>query len=226
MPRSMPLTLLRELARPMRDGLRLAAHRANWRRRNPHNFTTAASLFPADRVRVGAHTYGPLELHFFGHPDESVTIGAFCSIAAGVTMLAGGEHPFDRPSSYPLERHLAAGTDVGSAPKGPISIADDVWIGTGCTILSGVSIGQGAVLGAGSVVATNVPPYAVHAGGRIVKYRFADEQVAALCRFDWAGLDPAEIVANIELLKAPVSPAFFASDLYRRHLRDPGDEQQ
>jgi acetyltransferase-like isoleucine patch superfamily enzyme len=225
-PPIMPLMLLRELARPVRDSFRLAAHRADWRRRNPHNFTTAARLFPSDRVGVGNFTYGPLNLHFFGLPDEAIRIGAFCSIASNVTMLAGGEHSFDRASSYPLERHIAAGADVGSVSKGPITIGDDVWIGFGCTILSGVSIGQGAVLGAGSVVASDVPAYGVHAGGRVVKYRFSDDDIAALCRFDWSGLTREEVVANLEMLKEPVTPAFFASDLYRRHLRAPGDVQQ
>ncbi len=226
LPPPMPLSLLRELARPVRDAVRLAAHRANWRRENPRNLTTAGTLFPRDRVSVGNYTYGPLNLLFFGHPQEVIRIGAFCSIAADVTILAGGEHPFDRPSSYPLGRHVAASADIGSAPRGPVTIGDDVWIGRGCTILSGVSVGQGAVLGAGSVIARDVPAYAVHAGGRVVRYRFAVDQVAALCSFDWAAVSREEIVANLETLTAPLTPDFFDGDLYLGHLKDPSDVER
>jgi acetyltransferase-like isoleucine patch superfamily enzyme len=226
LPPPLSLSLLRELARPARDAVRLAAHRARWRRENPNNFTTAGTIFPRDRVSVGNLTYGPLNLLFFGHPEEVIRIGAYCSIAADVTILAGGEHPFDRASSYPLQRHVAALADTGSAPKGPVTIGDDVWIGRGCTILSGVTVGQGAVLGAGSVIARDVPPYAVHAGGRVVRYRFPADEVAALLALDWSGVSRDEIVANLVTLTAPLTPDFFESPFYLRHVKDPSDVEQ
>jgi acetyltransferase-like isoleucine patch superfamily enzyme len=220
------LALLKELARPVRDSVRLAIHRATWRRRNPHNFTGAGTVFPIERVSVGEYTYGPLNLYFFGHADEAVRIGSFCSIGANVTMLAGGEHPIDRPTTYPMKRHVAARPDPGSAPKGPIVIGDDVWIGWGCTILSGVTIGQGAVLGAGCVVAKDVPAYAVLVGGRVLKYRFSDDQVDRLRAFDWTGVTKAEIIENLDLLSDANAEEFLESELYRRHHGESGDGEQ
>jgi len=211
----------RELVRPFRDSMRLAAHRARWRSANGHNLTRAETLFPIDRVSVGRYTYGPLNLHFFLHPDERVTIGNLCSIGPEVHILAGGEHDFAGPSSYPIEFLIGGGpdADAGSEPKGPVVIHDDVWIGRGCIILSGVTIGQGAVIGAGSLVAKNVPDYAIFAGGRVLKYRFPEEDLGYMRSFDWAGLTRVELLENLELLTRPLSPEFYTSDVFRRHQR-------
>ena len=61
--------------------------------------------------------------------------------------------------------------------KGPIIVEDDVWIGFGSIILSGVRIGKGSVIGAGSVVSKDVPPYSIYAGNKVIRPRFKDEEV-------------------------------------------------
>lgn len=73
--------------------------------------------------------------------------------------------------------------------KGPIIIEDDVWIGFGAIILSGVTLGKGCVIGAGSVVTKNVPPYAIYAGNRVVKYRFNENVIKKLMKFNLNQLD-------------------------------------
>lgn len=79
-------------------------------------------------------------------------------------------------------------------------MGDDVWIGYGSTILSGVRVGQGAVIGAKSVVAKDIPPYAIYAGTRVIKYRFNEEIIQKLLKIDFAKLDYKAINNNIENL--------------------------
>jgi acetyltransferase-like isoleucine patch superfamily enzyme len=207
-------SVARELLWPLVRGFRLGVHRARWREQNSDNQTTAENFFPIERVRVGRGTYGPLHLHFFGHPDERITIGSFCSIAEDVHILAGGEHFLDRPTTYPIEHYLDGYEGHGSAPRGPVDIADDVWIGHGCIILSGVAIGQGAVIGAGSVVARDVPPYAIFSAGRIGRYRLDDRARAAMVRLDWSRVTPADLAKNAAALIRPVDESTWASPIF------------
>lgn len=209
-----PLRVLKELTKPVVDAVQLAKHKVRWHQANTHNNTTASTVFPVERVTVGAHTYGPLNLHFFGHPAESIQIGSLCSIAADVHFLAGGEHPTNRPTTFPLNHYFADRSDIGSTPRGPIRIADDVWIGRGCLILSGVTIGQGAVIGAGSIIARDVPAYAVYAGGRVVRYRFDEPTVARMSQLDWNQIGPDELTKNLELLTAALDEHFLESPLF------------
>ena len=91
--------------------------------------------------------------------------------------------------------------------KGPIVIGDDAWIGYDCTILSGVTIGQGAVVAAGSVVTKDVPPYAVVGGtpARVIKYRFTPDVVEKMLTLDYAQLGDEAILRNQELLGQPIT---------------------
>jgi acetyltransferase-like isoleucine patch superfamily enzyme len=134
-------------------------------------------------------------------------IGSFCSIADEVTFVMGGEHDTERVTTYPLNVLLG---DF-SLPwvvheKGPIVIGNDVWIGYGATILSGVTIGDGAVIGARSVVTRDVPPYCIAAGNpaRVLRPRFSPEVVQWLQELRWWDWDIDTIRANAKaLLNAP-----------------------
>ena len=85
-----------------------------------------------------------------------------------------------------------------------ITIENDVWIGRGATILPGVNIGNGAVIGAMSVVAKNVPPYAIAVGNpcKIIKYRFTADQIAKLLLIQWWLFDDEKIVAIADRLQS------------------------
>jgi acetyltransferase-like isoleucine patch superfamily enzyme len=141
---------------------------------------------PDSRVSVGRFTYGSPNIKLWGE-DEQVSIGAFCSIADGVTILGGGEHNTGWVTTFPLRIALGeegAGRDGHPASKGPTRIGNDVWIGDGATILSGVTVGD---VGARAVVAQEVLPYHVVVGNpaREVRARFTPQVVAALLRIRW-----------------------------------------
>ncbi len=148
------------------------------------------------RIRIGRGTYGAPKIVMY-HPDDRLEVGNFCSIAGGSYLLAGGEHVTSNVTTYPFSIHykdsLLGPHDVESLDhpserrSSGIVIGSDVWIGFRAMVLSGVSIGHGAVLGAGCVVAKDVPPYAVVVGnpGRVIKYRFSEAVIAEMLSIRW-----------------------------------------
>lgn len=176
-----------------------------WRHRNPHNLTTLAGYnFSLDRVSVGKMSYGPIHAICFGGVNERLEIGSYCSIAEEVVFLLGGGHAMDTLSTYPFRAKCIG--DLQAVAKGPIVIGDDVWIGYGATILSGVTLGKGCVVGARALVCKDVPPYAVVAGvpARIIKYRFSEETISVLEGLKLDDIDEEFIRDNITLLEEEV----------------------
>lgn len=109
-----------------------------------------------------------------------IKIGKKCSIAANCTFVLSN-HLIDTFSTCP-SKHSLFSHKVGnpsSYSKGDIIIKNDVWIGANCTILDGITIGNGAVIAAGSIVTKDVPPYAIVGGNpaKIIKYRFSKELI-------------------------------------------------
>lgn len=174
--------------------------RRKWRKLNSHNFTTAKNAFNIKLVKIGVGTYGELNIRHFGNEaEEYVEIGNYCSIAPEVIFITGGEHKLNYISSYPFKTKIV-NNDIEAFSKGPILIEDDVWIGYGSKILSGVKIGQGAVVGAGSVVTKDVPPYAIVGGtpAHIIKYRFNDSLIQELLKIDYSKMSPDFIKLHID----------------------------
>lgn len=122
-----------------------------------------------------------------GNDNEKLIIGSFVSIARGVKFLLGGNHSINTFMTYPIKERLI-GIKIGALTKGPIIIEDDVWIGQDAMILSGVRICKGAVIGAGSVVAKDIPPFAIACGNpvRVVKYRFSEKVIEKLLKIDFS----------------------------------------
>lgn len=152
--------------------------------------------------RIGRHTYGWPDVIDFG--DTPLEIGAFCSISREVTILLGGEHRIDWLTTYPFPGlwDAARGIDGHPSTRGPVVIGNDVWIGYRGTCLSGTRIANRAVIGAGSVVAGDIPPYAVAAGNpcRVISRRFPSEIVARLERVAWWSWPDDDIAAALPLL--------------------------
>ena len=108
-------------------------------------------------------------------------IGSYCSIAENVTFLLNSEHKYKNISTFPFKAFVFNQfTDPCS--KGDIFIEDDVWIGYNSTILSGVRVKRGAIIGAHSLVVSDVPAYAIVGGvpAKVIKYRFSDKIIKQL----------------------------------------------
>lgn len=164
------------------------------------------------RISVGRFTYGNPSLKVWGE-NESVSIGAFCSIADDVVIFGGGEHRKDWITTFPLRIAFGdalAGLDGHPTSKGPTCIGNDVWIGHGACVLSGVTIGDGAIIGARAVVAHDVLPYTIVGGNpaKILKRRFTDRQITALLAIRWWDWPVEEIHARQHLLCSDNIDAF------------------
>ena len=146
-------------------------------------------------VVIGRGCYGVhhLRILHWTTPGVAVILGQFVSIAPEVTILLDGNHDSSAITTYPLvgpdERGGDHDVDVGS--KGSVYIGNGSWVGWGATILSGVKIGDGAVIGAQAVVANDIPPYTIAVGNpaRVVKSRWdpeRTEQISKELRFwEW-----------------------------------------
>ena len=150
----------------------------------------------AGRVVYGQGSYGIPTIHQFVHDDARLVVGNYSSI--GGTYMLGGQHPVDHVTTYPLRINFGmagAGTDGNPQARGDTVVGSDVWTGYGSWILSGVHIGDGAIVATGSVVTKDVPPYAVVGGApaRVIKYRHTEQQRAALLELRWWDWPEAEV---------------------------------
>ena len=118
-------------------------------------------------------------------------IGNYVSIASGVTFLLGGNHYTNTITTYPFKVMYFNETTPEALSKGKIIVEDDVWIGMNAMILSGVKIGKGAVIGAGSVVSKDIPPYAIAVGNpcKVVKYRFSENIINKIRELKFDNID-------------------------------------
>lgn len=145
----------------------------------------------------------------YGFSGARLTIGPFCAIGQGATILMpDANHAMAGPSTFPFPifagpwRDAVPLEDLPTPTKGDTVIGPDVWLGTECLILPGVTIGAGAVVAARAVVAADVPPYAVVAGNpaRVVKMRYAAGDVDRLLALAWWDWPIAAITAAIPAL--------------------------
>lgn len=172
-----------------------------WREHFKNNFTTPVKIMPIDKISIGDFSYGPIEVLSWRNSNEKLMIGKYCSIASGVKFILGGNHHTSKFMTYPIKNKLID-KSVESFTKGPIIIEDDVWIGTDSIILSGITIGKGSVIAAGSVVTKSFPAFSIIGGNpaKILKYRFEDEIIQNFENIDYNKIDQIFLKNNIELL--------------------------
>jgi virginiamycin A acetyltransferase len=140
--------------------------------------------------------------HHYGFYGDKLIIGKFCQIAAGVEFIMNGaNHKMNCISTYPFyimgwEQNVPPLSDFPL--KGDTVVGNDVWIGQNATVLPGVHIGDGAIIGASSVVGNNVEPYSISAGNpaRLIKKRFDEELIELLENLKWWDL-PYNQVSNL-----------------------------
>ncbi|MDO9493756.1 CatB-related O-acetyltransferase [Acetobacterium sp.] len=193
---------------------KLAILRKKWRKKNSHNNTSMKNIFSIDKVSVGVKTYGGLCVKTYDNDHEKLIIGSYCSIAGEVKFLLGGEHSYKGLSTFPFKKYVC-GIEENTISKGSIKVNDDVWIGENCLILSGVTIGQGAIVAAGSIVAKDIPPYAIYGGSRIIKYRFSEDIIKQLEYLDYSKLNDQKIKDNIGLLSTELSIELLQNEFFK-----------
>lgn len=190
------------------------------------DFSTLAEKVRIDRnnhlfrTKLGRHSYTGMNTVVM-HAD----IGGFCSISWNVS-IGGANHDPSRLSQHAFLYNPYDGLRPEDAPPpydrfaDPLVIGNDVWIAAGAAIMRGVTVGNGAVIGANAVVTRDVPPYAIVAGNpaRVIRMRFAPEIVALLLELRWWHWDVERIRSQFTAL----SEAPTAERLQALLSEDPG----
>lgn len=147
---------------------------------------------------IGRYTY----TGEFSHITSS-SIGSFCSLSWNVS-IGPGVHDYNKITTHPflaVKRFGLVDEPVYNQYSGQCNIDNDVWIGCNSVIMRGVSVGNGAIVGANSVVTKDVPPYAIVVGSpaKIIKYRFEPAIIEALLELEWWNLPVSIISENTQL---------------------------
>lgn len=155
---------------------------------------------------IGTASYG-LPIVHDSHRLTTLKIGAYCSIANNVQIFLGGQHCINSVSSYPFPfffqmDEMYKEKSLKTDSRGDVVIGSDVWLCANCIILSGVTIGHGAVIANGAVISRDVEPYAVMAGNpaKQIKWRFDEATRNALLESAWWEWPEDEISKIMEKL--------------------------
>lgn len=171
---------------------------------SPFKGITLDRLVTNPNIQVGRYSYYSGYYHGHGFddcarfllPDEGVDrliIGSFCSIGSGAAFIMAGNqgHRNDWISTFPFfwmsEVPAFDGAENGFQPAGDTVIGNDVWIGSEAIVMPGVTIGDGAVIGARALVTKDVEPYTMIGGNpaKIIRKRFNDADIAKLLEIRW-----------------------------------------
>lgn len=151
------------------------------------------------------HNFEKNVLYLFEFMGDNLVIGKFCQIATGVRFIMNGSnHAMNGVSTYPFK---AFGGQWGKASlnvksKGDTVIGNDVWIGNNATIMQGIKIGDGAIIGTNSLVTKDVPAYTIVGGNpaKEIRKRFDDETIKFLLSLKWWNWDNEKITNHLGLL--------------------------
>ena len=178
-------------------------------------------LVTAENIEIGDFTYyddpdGPDKfqekcvLHHYPFIGDRLIIGKFCAIAEGARFIMNGaNHAMSGFSTYPFNI-FNNGWEEGFDPatwqrelRGDTVLGNDVWIGMEAVILPGVTIGDGAIVGAKAVVTHDVPPYAIFAGNpaKMVKRRFDQRTIDRLLKVAWWDWPVDKITRNLNAIR-------------------------
>jgi virginiamycin A acetyltransferase len=149
-------------------------------------------------------------LYHFPFIGDRLIIGKFCALAKGIKFIMNGaNHKLDGFSTYPFyifgNGWETAAPQPGDLPhKGDTVIGNDVWIGYEAVLMPGVTVGDGAIIAAKSVVVGDVPPYAIVGGNpaKLIRQRFGAEVVVELLAIAWWDWDISKITRNLDKIVA------------------------
>lgn len=171
-------------------------------------------LITAPNIEVGNYTYyddpdAAVEFEernvLYGYGPEKLVIGSYCQLATGVRfIMAGSQHPMLGPSTFPFGIFGGEWADrtmdlvMGAPSRGDTVVGNDVWIGYQAVVMPGVTIGDGVIVAAGSVVTADVPPYTIVGGNpaRPLRSRYEPADVELLLRAAWWDWPPALVTAH------------------------------
>lgn len=165
------------------------------------------SILVGDFTYIADSDFESHVTHLYPWNNDRLIIGKFCQIAAGVEfVMNGANHQMNSVTTFPF--YTLEGWDMDPPAssdlplKGDTFIGNDVWIGQNAVILPGVRIGDGAIIGASSVVARDIEPYTVCAGNpaKRIRKRFDDELTSLLEELRWWDKSIEEINALIPIL--------------------------
>ncbi|WP_373845475.1 CatB-related O-acetyltransferase [Clostridium sp.] len=192
-------------------------------RSNDYQTVYLKNVITRDNIEVGDYT---IYNDFYNDPrdfeknhvlyqypvnNDKLIIGKFCSIACGVKFLmTSGNHTMKSLSTYTFPIFYEEwGLDVSHITdawdnKGDIVVGNDVWIGYDSIIMSGVKIGDGAIIGTRAVVTNDIPPYAITGGvpAKVIKKRFSDDVIFKLMKIKWWDWSYEKIRANIQYIQS------------------------
>ena len=161
--------------------------------------------------QIGLGTYGIPIVHDW-QEGATLKIGSYTSIAEQVEVFLGGHHRSDWVTTYPFPAMIDEAQHIQgyAVSRGDVVIGSDVWLCTNSVILSGVTVGHGAVIAAGAVVSRDVAPYSIVAGNpaRHVRWRFPPEVCAALLETAWWEWPEQEVRSISPLLCSDQLDAF------------------
>lgn len=156
----------------------------------------------------GAENFESHVTHHYDFIGDKLIIGKFCAIAKGIEFIMNGaNHRINSITTYPFnimgngwEKGAPSLTDLKL--KGDTIVGNDVWLGQNVTVMPAVHIGDGAIIGANSVVAKDIPPYSVAVGNpcEVKRKRFDEDLIEYLLQIKWWDWNSEKIFKNMEAL--------------------------
>jgi chloramphenicol O-acetyltransferase type B len=157
-------------------------------------------------------SYAPARVVVHSEDDPPVRVGRYSSVNEAVTFLPGGEHRTDVVTTWYFHYGMGIGEPETNGSRGPIVVGNDVWIGREAMIVSGVTIGDGAIVGARALVTKDVAPYEIVGGvpARHIRWRFSEEIRAGLLATAWWDWPTGKVIAHQRQLQSPDVAGFVA----------------
>jgi acetyltransferase-like isoleucine patch superfamily enzyme len=163
------------------------------------------------RITFGNHSYG--DIHIEGRSNGKVIIGNYTSLGRNITAFMSYDHKLDNISTYPfghpsleisqLMPSVYTKSHFYQANTLKLQIGNDVWIGDNAVLFNNITIGDGAVIGAYSIITKDIPPYTVAVGhSRFLRKRFSDDDIDFLLKLKWWDKPDKEVVDLVPLLSS------------------------